>query len=256
MKRSLARVAVLAAAAIVATAVLSGCAPAAHASKGHSRDVNSTPDATTTPTPISPGPLPANALFRITAKAIQPNGATVDLVQTVFAPTAPTASDTALLDAQCNDSGSPSWQSQYPGGVLYVDTTITATLDTTTPAFNTNATIAASFGFGASAFSGDYVVAQANCAPGFIAIPGAVHGVDAVPASDTAHGTFGWADPDTTYGFFGDANDPSDPNGGNGSTIVKDCAVEISAAALAAAPSLASWASQPYVQSKSCYYQP
>jgi hypothetical protein len=200
--------------------------------------------------------LPANALFRITALGVQPNGATIDLVQTVFAPTAPVAADTALLNTQCNDSGSPTWQSSYPGGYKFVDTTLTATVDTTKPAFNTRASIATSFDLYVAAFSGAYQTAQAYCASGYIGLPGTMHGVGAVLASNPAGGSLGWASHDRRYGFYGDGNDPGDPNGGDGDTIVKGCAVTISAAALAAAPAIASWQTQPYVQKTSCYYVP
>jgi hypothetical protein len=274
MNRSCARTAVIAAAVLIAGGALSGCAPTSHPSAGHSHHAghdhassSSTPGATptTTPTatppptpfPQSLGALPANALFRITAKGIQPNGATIDLVETVFAPAPATASDTALLNAQCNVSGSPNWPTLFPGGSLYVDMTATATLDRATPTFNTNATIAADFeDFSAAAFSGNFLEAQAPCAPGFIKLPGTLQGVGAVLKSNPAHGSFGWASADARYGFFGDGNDPSDPNGGNGNTIVKDCAVQLSSAALSTAPALAAWETQPYVQSKSCYYTP
>ncbi|HEX4059249.1 MAG TPA: hypothetical protein VHX87_13155 [Galbitalea sp.] len=276
MKRNPVRAAIIAASILVAATALSGCSPAVHTPAGtgghgsggtnhsHGASPSSTPIATPTPTPTatatpfpaSLGPLPANALFRITAQGIQPNGATVDLVQTVFAPTTGNAADTALLNKQCNFSGSPTWQSLFPGGSLVVDSTLTATLDPTTPAFNTHASIGTSFDFTADAFSGAYETAQAPCAPGYIGLPGTMHGVGAVLKSNPAHGYWGWASANATYGFFGDGNDPGDPNGGNGDTIVKNCAVQVSPAALSAAPTLAAWKTQPYVQSKSCYYTP
>ena len=271
MNRSLARVTVIGVAILVAAAALSGCAPASH-SPGPSHHIGDgagggsvtpspsvTPGASPTAAPTATGQaaLPANALFRITASAVQPNGATVDLVETVFAPAPASLSDIALLNKQCNFSGSPSWQSQYPGGYKDVVVSMTATIHQGTPRFNTNATIAASAGYGNLASSGNYAVAQAYCAPGsFSKIPGAIHAVAPAPNSNLAHGLYGWANHDATYGFFGDGNDPSDPNGGSGNTIVKNCAVQISAAALAAAPSLAAWKTQVYVPAKSCYYVP
>lgn len=270
MKRSLVRTVVIAVSILVAGTALSGCAPAAHVSPPHTGHPSGgghpttgatpppEPTATPTPTPFpaSLGALPANALFRITAQGIQPDGATVDLVQTVFAPTAATASDTTLLDSQCNLQGSPKWPTLFPGGSLFVDTTVTATIDPTTPNFNTNATIAATFDFEASAFSGSYHEAQAPCAPGYIGLPGTMHGVGVVLKTDPAHGEWGWASSNAQYGFFGDGNDPSDPNGGNGDTIVKNCAVQLSPAALSIEPALSAWETQPYVESKSCYYTP
>lgn len=270
MNRDLVRPAILATSILVVASALTGCAAAVHVSpphSGHGSGGHSTPGPSPTQTPTTPptatpfpaslGPLPANALFRITAKGIQPDGATIDLVETVFAPAAPTASDTTLLNAQCNLSGSPKWPTQFPGGSLYVDVTFTATPDTTTPTFNTNATISADFeDFLAEAFSGSYHLAQAQCAPGYFVLPGTIHGVGAVSKTNPAHGDFGWAAPNARYGFLGDGNDPSDPNGGNGDTIVKDCAVQLSPAALSIEPNLAAWETQTYVQSKSCYYTP
>jgi hypothetical protein len=212
---------------------------------------------TTSAFPANLGPLPATALFRITAEGIQPDGATIDLVETVFAPVAASAADTTLLNAQCNFSGSPKWPTQFPSGYLYLDATFTATVDPSTPTFNTNASISADMeDFLANAFSGAYHEAQAQCAPGYFVLPGTIHGVGVVSKTNPAHGHFGWASSNARYGFFGDGNDPNDPDGGSGDTIVKDCAVQLSPAALATAPTLAAWETQPYVQSKSCYYTP
>ena len=256
-------------AVLVGAVALSGCAPAAHAphgqphhtasggsSSGASTAPSPTPTPTPTPFPQSLGPLPANALFRITAKGVQANGATVDLVETVFAPAAPNPSDTALLNAQCNTSGDPTWQSSFSGPVLYVDATFDATLDPSSSAtFDTKTQIASYLELEPSAFSGAYQTAQADCAPGFITVPGEQHAVGVVPASNPATSNLGWASPNVRYGFYGDLNDPSAADVA-GPTVVKDCAVEISAAALATAPALAAWKTQPYVQSKSCSYTP
>lgn len=271
MKSSLVRTAIIVASIVVAGTALSGCAPAGPVappqagptSAGNQPTASATPSAspTATPTPApfpaNLGALPANALFRITAKGIQPNGATIDLVETVFAPVAPTPLDTTLLNAQCNMSGSPNWQTQFHHGYLYLDATFTATVDPTTPTFNTRATIAADMeDFLANAFSGAYNEAQATCAPGYFTLPGTIHGVAAVSKTGSATGDFGWANNQSRYGFYGDGNDPNDPNGGNGNTVVKDCAVQISPAALAIQPHLAAWQTQVYVKSKSCYYIP
>src|SRR5450432_2941170 len=95
--------------ALALIVALAGCAPAVHpgstASDGNpssSGSATATATPTATPTAAALGPLPANALFRITATVTEPGGAKADLVETVFAPAAPTASDTALLNAQCN----------------------------------------------------------------------------------------------------------------------------------------------------------
>jgi hypothetical protein len=150
-------------------------------------------------------------------------------------------------------TGEPTWQSNYPGAVSYVIATLTAKLRTGTPTWNTNADIAFALAVGSSAYSGAYQVEQSDCAPGRIVIPGTIHGVLPVLASDPAHSTFGWAASGSLYGFDGDGNDPSDPNGG-GDTIVSNCAVQLSAAATAAAPGIVGWKTQPFVQTVGCYY--
>jgi hypothetical protein len=177
----------------------------------------------------------------------------MDLVQIVYAPTAPTATDTALLDSQCNLDGQPTWQSSYPGGALYVTSTITATAHAGSPAFNNLANIGYELGAGSSAWSGDYSVEQAYCAPGGIALPGQVHGVSPALASNPVTSTFGWGAHTSMYGLDGDGNDPNDPNGG-GDTIVGNCAVQLSAAAIAAVPGIVAWKTQPYVATTGCYY--
>jgi hypothetical protein len=277
MKRSLARAGVLAAAALVAVGLLSACAPStASAGPKHHNGSGSgaigqqppstvAPSATPTTVPTTPstptstglGPLPANALFRITATASQPNGAKVDLVQTVFVPSAPTAADTALLNSQCNFSGSPTWQSQYSGGLAYVTTTITATPRTGTAAWtNHDYDIGFGFGDGASAYSGNYRGVQAPCASGIITAPGNVHGAAGVLAASPVKGEFGWGIADSYYGFEGTGNNVNSPDFGGGTTVVDTCGVEISSAAIAAAPSLSKWKTQPFTKLNGCQYHP
>ena len=262
MHRTILNATVLTIAAVFTVLSLSGCAPAkithgaadngaGTGSSGHS--LSTTKPMTPAPTSAAQAPLPANALFRITATAEQPNGAKMDLVQIVYAPTAPTATDTALLDSQCNLDGQPTWESSYPGGALYVTSTVTATAHAGSPSFNNLATVGYELGSGSSAWSGDYSVAQAYCAPGGIALPGQVHGVSPVLASNPVTSAFGWGAHTSTYGLDGDGNDPSDPNGG-GDTIVGNCAVQLSAAAIAAVPGIVAWKTQPYVAATGCYY--
>lgn len=261
MQRTILGATVLTAAVVLAVASLSGCATPTHTSKTHTSvgqgspgQAHKTPKpATPTAAPAGQPALPANALFRITATAVQPNGAKLDMVQTVFAPAPPTAPDTALLNTQCNQAGQPTWQSNYPGGALYVTTTVTATVHPGTPAFNGLATVGYELGFGSSAWSGDYTVEQSYCAPGGIALPGQVHGVLPVLTSNPVTSTYGWGVHAATYGIDGDGNDPNDPNGG-GDTIVGNCAVQLSAAAIAAVPGIVAWKTQPYVQTVGCYY--
>ena len=204
MKRNHVRPAIIAAVILVASVALAGCAPATHTVAGPgghgssgthhthspSPSATSTPVATPTSTPFpeSLGALPANALFRITAKGIQPDGATIDLVRDGLRAGPATASDTTLLNTQCNMSGSPEWQTLFPAGYLYLDATFTATVDTTTPTFNTNATISADLeDFQAAAFSGAYHEAQAPCAPGYFVLPGTIHGVGVVLEDRLGH---------------------------------------------------------------------
>jgi hypothetical protein len=256
------RAAVCGALASLALAVgLCGCAaPATTHSPSAGHNGSGSPGQTTTAHPVTPtatpsstAPLPANALFRITATAEQPTGAKMDLVQVVYAPSAPTAPDTALLDGQCNLDGQPTWESGFPGGALYLTSTVTATAHPGSPAFNNLATIGYELGSGSSAWSGDYSVEQSYCAPGSIALPGQVHGVSPVLASNPVTSAFGWGAHTSTYGLDGDGNDPSDPNGG-GDTVVGNCAVQLSPAAIAAVPGIVAWTTQPYVATVGCYY--
>ena len=238
---------------------LAGCAPAVHpgsktgngnpASNG-SAAASATPSAT--PTAAGLGPLPANALFRITATVTEPGGAKADLVETVFAPAAPTASDTALLNAQCNFPGDPGWAANY-ANPLYVTATITATLHPGTHAWSADDGVAAYFSGSAAAFSGDYHVAQADCADGNISIPGTIHGVVPVDASNPSTGTYGWAGPMAGYGFDGGGNFPGDANSG-GTGVVKDCVIEESAAATAASPVVEGWLTQPFDIQSGCRF--
>lgn len=267
MKRSAVRLAPVVLAVLVGAAVLSGCAPAAHAPHGHphhtasggsSSGSSAVPSATPTPTPTpfpqSLGPLPANALFRITAQGFQKNGAVVDLSETVYAPVAPTPADTTLLNTQCNTDGYSPWQSGFSGPALYVHATMTATIEAGAASFDTSTEIAAYFGYEVAAFTGAYHEAQAPCADGFVTVPGTMQGLSPVLASNPVHDQQGWGNSQTRYGFFGDAlnSGPDVP----GPTLVKNCAVDISAAALAAAPALSAWTTQPYVPANSCSYTP
>jgi hypothetical protein len=244
--------------AIAVVVALVGCAPAVHphhpAAAGHTAPP--TPAAPTpTPGTTKPalGPLPANALFRITATATEPGGATVDLVQTVFAPAAPTASDTALMNSQCNQTGSPNWQANYTSP-QFVTSTITATARVGTPAWNANDQISAYFLGSASAYSGGYQVAQADCAPGYITVPGTIHGVAPVDAASAATGTYGWASQFAEYGFDGPGNDPGAADE-SGSGVVKDCTIEESAAAKATSGVVEGWLTQPFDLQVGCSYQ-
>jgi hypothetical protein len=258
LRRTNAVIAVATAVGLAVVVALTGCAPAVHP---HPKSItNHTPPAATptpTPTPSSTapslGPLPANALFRITATVTEPGGASADLVQTVFAPAAPTAADTALLTAQCNLDGQPTWQSAYPSP-LFVTTTITATLHAGSPDWPVGDAVAAYFLGSTSAYSGAYLTAQAYCAPGDIKIPGTVHGVAPVDSANPAIGGNGWAGEFGEYGFDGSGNDPSDPDS-SGTGVVGNCVIEESAAAKATSGVVEGWLSQPFVLTAGCDFQ-
>ena len=257
MKKSLITAGTTSAMALAVIVALAGCAPAVslQAQQTHPHPAPSThsasaPTPSPTPTAVALGPLPANALFRITATVTEPSGASADLVQTVYAPSAPTASDTALLNAQCNSPGQPTWQSNY-SSPQYVTTTITAKLHPGSPAWSSGDQIVAYFIGASSAFSGSYVVAQADCAPGYITIPGTIHGVAPVDASNPALGTYGWASVFGDYGFDGGGNDPGALDS-SGTGVVNNCHIEESAAATATSPIVAAWLTQTFVLANGC----
>jgi hypothetical protein len=236
---------------------VTGCAPAV---SPHPKSIAShTPpsarsDPTPTPSATAPslGPLPENALFRITATVTEPTGASADLVQTVFAPAAATASDTALLDAQCNLTGQPTWQSAFVAP-LFLTTTVTATLHPGSAAWTASDQVAAYFMGSTSAYSGAYSVAQADCAPGYITIPGTLHGVAPVEGANPATGGNGWASEFGQYGFDGSGNDPGSP-GQSGTGVVKNCVIEESAAAKATSGVVEGWLTQPFAPQYGCSF--
>jgi hypothetical protein len=258
MRRINAGVAIATAVGVVVVVALTGCAPAVHPHPG-SIATHTPPTGTATPTPTpsttasSPGPLPANALFRITATVTEPTGASADLVQIVFAPAAATAADTALLNVQCNIAGQPTWQSSYPSPV-FLTTTITATPHHGSPAWPASDQVNAYFLGSVSAYSGGYTVAQADCAPGYITIPGTMHGVAPLNGSGPATGANGWATDSGTYGFDGGGSDPTAADS-SGTGVVNNCHIEESAAATATSAVVAAWLTQPFVLATGCEFQ-
>jgi hypothetical protein len=262
---------IMAAAAILALASLSGCSsptPAHssthnHAGSGNPGQVAKPPKSATptpTPTPAGPAPLPANALFSISATVTASNGATADLKQIVYKPIAQDAADIALLNKQCNYpgqpdfQGQPTWQAQYPNS-KFMDISMTATLHPGSPAFLPGDAVNFEFGGGGvSAYSGAYQTFEAYCSPGYITIPGTITGVITVPSSDPAHGLWGWDTNPASYGFDGGGNDPGEPDSG-GTAVVSNCVVQLSADAKAAGPSIAAWATQAYAQTNACDYR-
>jgi hypothetical protein len=269
MRRTILSVTVMAA-AVLALASLSGCSSPTpvhtsshnHAGSGNAGQIakptkSATP--TATPTPAGPPPLPANALFSISATVTASNGATADLRQIVYKPMAQDAADLALLNKQCNYpgqpdfQGQPTWQAQYPNS-LFLDVTMTATLHAGSPAFLPADAVNFNLGGGASAYSGAYQTFEAYCSPGYITIPGTIQGVATVPSSDPAHALWGWDANPASYGFDGGGDDPGQPDSG-GTAVVSNCVVQLSADAKAAGPSIAAWASQPYAKVNGCDYR-
>jgi hypothetical protein len=211
------------------------------------------PTASATATPAGPPPLPANALFQISATVkASSNGATADLIQTVYKPAPQNATDVALLNFECNFGGSENWAALYPNS-LFLDTTMVATLRPGSPAFLPDDQVDFQYSWGANAYSGDWAPFEAACSPEFIKIPGTVHGVATVPSSDPVHGTYGWANNPSAYGFWAGGNQPGTPDSG-GTAVVSNCVIQLSAAAISAGPVVAAWATQPYTVMNGCIY--
>jgi hypothetical protein len=241
---------------------LTGCAPVV---RPHPKSIarpsstaTTAPAPTPSPTASSLGPLPANALFRITATATASDGAVADLVQTVYQPTAQTAADTTLLNSECNYpgvpdlQGNPDWQTQY-SSPLFLRTTMTSTLEPGTTAWSTDDTVLFAYAENVSAYSGSYLGFEAYCAPGSLVIPGTVHGVAPVPSSNPAGAPLGWASTVGAYGFDGGGNAQDNTDLG-GTAVIGNCAIELNAAATAAGPAIAAWATQPFVAANGCIY--
>jgi hypothetical protein len=214
-----------------------------------------TPTATVsaTPKPSGPPPLPANALFQISATVTaSSNGASADLIQTVYKPVGQNPADMAVLDAACNFGGGYDWAQLYPNS-LFLDTTMVSKLHTGSPAFLPDDQVNFAFGAGPSGYSGDWAPFEAACDSEFIKNPGNVHGVAPVPASDPAHGTNGWAHANSAYGFWAGGNQPGTPDSG-GTAVVSNCLIQLSADAKAASAAIAAWATQAYVTTNGCDY--
>ncbi|TAL40546.1 MAG: hypothetical protein EPN91_12935 [Salinibacterium sp.] len=207
---------------------------------------------TSTPTATSE-PLPDDALLRVSATIHEANGATADLVQTVYKPVAPTAADKAQLTAECNIPGEPGWQTVI-ANPLIVKTTMTATMRPRSPKFTERVSFGF-VGFGPQAYSGDEVTGQSYCAEGAMLLPGTVHGIAAVPSSDPVHGLYGWAGQYAGYGFSGSGNLPADdPEDGGGTAVVSNCVVELSPEAAVASAKLAAWPARPYKKIDACAF--
>ena len=257
MQRTLLSVAVGTTAILLVLGALGGCAApttGGNQATSNSGSVSHPPATlksktpTPSPTPTGPAPLPANALFRIFATVTAGNGATADLVQTVYKPIPQDTADVALLNTQCNYpgqpafEGQPNWQTTVPNALL-LTTDMTATLRPGSPTFDNKAD-AVLFGFVSnSAYSGQYGIFEAYCDSGYIQIPGTIHGVGPISSTDPVHGVYSWAGSlaqSGGYGFSGGGNAPGAPDVG-GTAVVKNCSVQVSTYAIAADPAVAAW---------------
>ncbi len=268
MQRTVLSIAVGSVAAILLVGALGGCAAKVTGGTSASK---STPDAgglshpqtsatpkkptaVATAKPSGPPPLPANALFQISATVkAGSNGATADLIQTIYAPVAQDPTDAALLDSECNFGGAEDWRQVHPNA-LFLDTTMVATMRPGSPAFLPDDQVDFFNSSGANAYSGDWAPFEAACSPEFIKTPGTIHGVATVPSSDPIHGNEGWAQSNSaSYGFWAGGNQPGTPDSG-GTAVVSNCVIQLSAAAIAAGPNIAAWATQAYTVTNGCVY--
>jgi hypothetical protein len=257
-------------AAALVIAALSGCASASptHDSSSHDHSgssagagitahPSSTPTATATPTP-TPSALPANVLFRVTASATDlKSHAVVDLVETVYVPAPLTSAQNALLVKLC---GNDQYPSDYPNA-LGVSGTLSATLRAGSPAWTQYSPL------GIGAVMENEVAWDVKSAPSAnllgcgtmppLMIPSTGTGVAAVsPASDPAGvaGGHGWYN--GVYGWYitNDTNDAGPP----GLVTISSCNLQLGAAALAGAPKVAQWPSEPNPSddNQACEYAP
>jgi hypothetical protein len=216
------------------------------------------PTATVTPTPTA---LPANVLFRITASATDlKSHAIVDLVETVYAPAPITAPQNALLVKLC---GGDQYPADYPNA-LGVSVSLSATLRAGSAAWTQYSPL------GIGAFASNEIAWDVKSAPSTnllgcstmppLIIPSTGTGIAAVsPASDPAgvSGGHGWYN--GVYGWYitDDIDDEDTPAPTNLVTITS-CNLQLGATALAAAPKVAQWPSEPNPSddNQACQYAP
>ena len=195
------------------------------------------------------------------------NGASANLVETVYAPTALNPSDSTLLTAQCDTSntsfeGFPEWHKRAADPEL-VTTEISATLSPGSPAWPATDDFTWNVGgYDAIAFSGQSKHYEADCADGEMVAPGTVHVVMVVPGTNPALAqstnststSDGWAAKGVDYGFQGPANVTEPPDDLPGSAKVTACSIQLSAAASSASPAVAAWGSSTFVPADGCEY--
>lgn len=249
------RLLISATSAVLLVGALAGCAPAVkHVPQaGHSHAGSTTPSTaqaapTPTPTPTTtwPPPLPANALFQISATVTAPGGMSANLVQTVYNPAPITAAQKTTFNTACKGLSDPDaqgapWLNNYATADV-LSSTMTATLNPgSAPWDNKNQGVLADFmAFGA--FSGAYEGFEAGCAPGFIEIPGTETAIAPIQSSNPSGQNYGWAGGFSAYGFYGGGNSQSNVDLG-GKAIVANCHVQLSPTAQAV-PAAAAWATK------------
>jgi hypothetical protein len=220
---------------------------------------SATTTATAAPTSApTPSALPANVLFRVTASATDlKSHAVVDLVETVYVPAPLTSAQNALLVKICGND-------QYPGdypNALGVSGTLSATLHAGSPAWTQYSPL------GIGAVMENEVAWDVKSAPSAnllgcgtmppLMIPSTGTGVAAVsPASNPAGvaGGHGWYN--GVYGWY-ITNDTNDA-GPAGLVTITSCNLQLGAAALAAAPKVAQWLTEPNPSddNQACEYAP
>ena len=209
------------AALLTAAVVLTGCAPhpSPTASPSKTRHAASTPTPSATPTLTA---LPADVLFQITVVATTPDGAIARLTETVHAPVAATATQSAdetLLDNECD-----SWRNAFPSIKFLV---ANVTTQVTAGTWNTDNAIAVDMA-GYPVWTGDQRPFQAYCASSLPSIPGAARAVSPVGGGD-ADTDGGWGI--YRYGFA----IPTDPSAGDTpaatDVVLSKCRIQLGTAA-------------------------
>ena len=177
------------------------------------------PEETETSDPVDP--VDPAVLFTITVTATAPDGASADLVQTVYKPVASTAqqaADEAALDGECDG-----WRAAYPTP-QYIVSDISVT-DTSPAGSSWQHSVAVVSMNGWPVFTGEVDSFMAYCASVQVNL-GASRGV--TPVSGAADASGGWAT--FEYGF-GIATEAGTDVPGPTDTVLSDCTIVLSAEA-------------------------
>ena len=244
--------------AAVAVALLAGCGPSTPPSSDESSSAEPTASSTPTGEPVvEKEPLPENALFRVTVVATGSNGAVADLVQTVYLPLKPTAAESAALFADCSTAN---LTDNYPD-LAVIHGEVSFTLRQGSPAWVDYSPT------GVGIFMSNYSMWDADYAPtpftgcfgaAAMVIPSTGTGMAPIsPWSDPAGdvGGMGWYN--GSYGFSltydGDAQEDTPFEQ---TVFFTECAIEVSDAAIAAQPLVASWPTQAQPSTYACAFNP